>query len=220
MSTRLTVSVVLITLGALFLLDNLGVLDAGAAISQGWPLVLVVLGGLLAVEQRRVGVGPLLLAGVGIVLLAATMDAVPLGFDIVWPVALVGVGLWLLLRRSMVSGGGRTADSRIEAVAFFGDRYVRSSSRQFEIAGITSLFGDVEVDLRDAQPAEDAAAVDLTVLFGDVEVLVPAGCKVVVSASSLFGDISQGGARDAPAEEASVLQVRGLAVFGDVKIRQ
>ena len=61
------------------------------------PVVFVAIGVGLAVEQRRLGAGPLLFVGIGALLLAGTTEVVALEARIVWPLALVAAGVWLLV---------------------------------------------------------------------------------------------------------------------------
>jgi len=50
---HLTGPVILIVIGAIFLLDNLGWLDAGRVIAHGWPLILIALGLWQVMKNRR-----------------------------------------------------------------------------------------------------------------------------------------------------------------------
>jgi hypothetical protein len=89
----------LIALGALFLAGTLGAVDVGTLIRRWWPLVLVLVGAerlLLAAHHRT---GGLTLMAIGAALLAFSLGAMP--WDRIgrfWPLALIGLGLWLVLR--------------------------------------------------------------------------------------------------------------------------
>lgn len=222
MSVRLTLGAVLIALGALFLLDSADVVRAGSVLASWWPVVFVLLGAAQAFEQRRVGVGPSILIGAGLVLLAVTTDLVPFGFGTVWPLLLIAAGLWLIVRRDpwRRRSGDTTTDARIDVTAVLGDRRLRSRSRAFEGAAVTTVFGDVDLDLREAEARDGAAVLDLTVVFGDVDVFLPPSWGVTVSATSLFGDITQPGPAGSPPEATTDLSVRGFILFGDLKLHQ
>ena len=81
-----------------------------------------------------------------------------------------------------------------------------------------SLFGDVELDLRDAHVDTDMVRVDAGSVFGDVELLVPEGVEVEVRSRTLFGDVRQE-ARAAAPPGAPRIVLTGGSVFGDVKVR-
>lgn len=218
---RLVPGLTMIALGVVFLLGALDVIeDPGAIVGAWWPIVFVAIGAALAVEQRRLGAGPLVFGGLGILLLAATTDVVALDGRILWPLALVGAGVWLLLR-PRVSGakGPRVEDPRVGVTAIFGDRKVRSAAVPLEHAALTSIFGDVDFDLREAEAGEDMA-VDVTVIFGDVDVTVPPDWRVEMGANALFGDIDHRPPPRPATAEAPLLRFRGFVLFGDVTVRQ
>jgi hypothetical protein len=89
----------LIALGALFLAGTLGALEVGTLIRRWWPLVLVLVGAervLLAAHHRT---GGLTIMAIGAGLLAFTLGAVPWHWiGRFWPLLLIGLGLWLVLR--------------------------------------------------------------------------------------------------------------------------
>lgn len=218
---RLIAGIALVAVGVLFLLGEFQIIDRpGAILGAWWPLVFVAIGVGLAIEQRRLGAGPLIFAGIGLLLLTATTDVVALDARIVWPVVLIAVGGWLLIRPGGTGSKDEELDeSRISVTAVFEDRAVRSAAITLEGASLTSVFGDVDLDLRDAEAGEDMT-IDVTVIFGDVDVTVPADWRVVVAASSLFADIEHRPPQQPADPDAPLLRVRGFSVFGDVKIRQ
>ena len=218
MLARWVAGLALVAIGAVFLLGELGVVDEpGALVGAWWPLVFVAIGVGLLLEQRRLGAGPVVFLGLGALLLVITTDVVAVGAAVVWPLVLIAVGAWLLLRPR---GGGReTPSARGDVTAVFEDRTVRHPAGPFERAAVTSIFGDVDLDLRDAGPTE-GMVVDLTVIFGDVDVTAPADWRVVMGASGVFADVEHRPPPAAAAPEAPLLEVRGFSVFGDVNVRQ
>ena len=82
-------------------------------------------------------------------------------------------------------------------------------------------FGDVRLDLREAELAEDEIVISAGTVFGDVEVLVPPGVVVELAGRTLFGDVRED---DGAARPAGVLGprvvVRATTLFGDVRVRR
>jgi predicted membrane protein len=215
---RLVAGLALLAIGTVFLLYEAGAIDEpGRVIGSWWPAVFVVIGVALAVEQRRFGTGPLFFVALGVVLLAATTDIVGLEVRVVWPAVLIVIGAWLLLPGSR--GTRSIEDSRMAITAVFEDRKVRTAAITFEQATVTTIFGDVDLDLRDTLPGGDMT-VDITVICGDVDVMVPKGWRVVMAASSVFADIDHLPAPQPVDADSPVLRVRGFSIFGDVKVRQ
>jgi hypothetical protein len=221
MTGRFVAGLALVALGVVFLLGELGVLAApGAVVGAWWPVVFLALGVGLALEQRRLGIGPLVFLALGLVLLSLTTDLVALDARIVWPVVVIAVGLWLILRPAGRQRPGPEHDApHLNLTAVFDDRKLRSSADDFRGAALTSIFGDVDLDLRDAAPGADMT-VDVTSIYGEIDVTAPSDWQVELSASGLFSDIEHRPPPQPAPRDAPTLTVRGFSLFGDVTVRQ
>jgi len=82
----------------------------------------------------------------------------------------------------------------------------------------SSLFGNITLDLREAQVAAPETVIDVRSVFGNVDLLVPEGINVVVEARSTFGQVQQDAGDDATPGAPRVI-VRGGSTFGRVRIR-
>jgi predicted membrane protein len=94
---------ILIALGALFLLDNYGLVDA-RDVFRFWPLLLIALGLARLLRPRRdeERVGGVVLLFLGSVFLLRALHVPWVRFRLIWPVLLVvlgGVVIWQALRR-------------------------------------------------------------------------------------------------------------------------
>lgn len=216
--------VVLVTLGAILLLDELGSLDAGPLLSTWWPLVVIAAGAVQLTVRPRSTVGGALLVGIGGVLLLWRLEVVD-DLSLLWPALLLTLGGWLLLghgrRRHAVRVGGGEFGDEVDVVTVFNDRRVTLAPGPFVGGSIVTVFGDVDLDLTAGAPAP-TARVDGVTVFGDVDLLVPDDWRVTMTGPTLFGDVRiddrQGGA--APGEGAPELRLDLVTVFGDVKVRR
>ena len=82
-----------------------------------------------------------------------------------------------------------------------------------------TVFGDVELDLRQAAVPTGQVHISAVAPFGDIEVIVPDGVIVELSGFSLFGrkkvDVRRSGSMQSP----PVVRVQGFTVFGSVLVR-
>lgn len=106
---------VLIGIGVIFLLDNLGFVRFGA-VARLWPVVLIVLGVLLLFRHHETGcqcercrarglMGPAVLITLGVLFLAESIGAYRFGFHRTWPLLLIVIGILLIYRRSASDEG-------------------------------------------------------------------------------------------------------------------
>ncbi len=97
----------------------------------------------------------------------------------------------------------------------FSDANYVCADNPFTHGKYSTVFGDVNIDLRPSQIA-DGAVLDISCVFGDVHVLVPQGCRVRLEGSHVFGDVKAG---QFPTDDSLPLfTIRHSAVFGDVTV--
>ena len=81
-----------------------------------------------------------------------------------------------------------------------------------------TVFGDVVLDLREAQVSEEEVEIEAGTVFGDVELLVPEGIAVEIRTRTVFGDIRHDAGEVARPGSPRVV-LTGWTVFGDVGVR-
>ena len=114
------------------------------------------------------------------------------------------------------TGGEIAASTRNSAV--FGDLRRSGAWTVPERSRWDSVFGDVVLDLREAQVREAEVEIEAGTVFGDIELLVPEGITVEVRTRTVFGDIGQDAGEVAPPGSPRVI-LSGWTVFGDVSVR-
>lgn len=203
-----------VALGIVLLLDEAGSVEAWEVVEGWWPTVLVTAGVAQWVTRPRNPVGGAVLVTVGVGLLAWTLDLIE-SLALLWPVLLIGLGIWLLTGRGGTRGSAVPWEG--EVVAVFDDRRVSAPAGPWGGQSITAVFGDVELDLREARLAE-GSELQVTTVFGDVRLAVPPDWRLVVSGPELFGEVRLTSTDEAPAH-APVLKIRVALVFGDLRVR-
>lgn len=219
-SGRVLIGLIVVAVGVLLLLGNLGVGDFSP-----WeyaPSLLIVLGLWALVRSGfRGSIGPWILIGLGIAIQLSVLDEVP---DVVrgaiWPVLIIVAGVLLILTRASLGGGGSTTSrsgSGLNHVAVF-------TSVNDEVDGpfaglqATTLFGGAEYDLRRARVERPPAVIDVTCMFGGVELRVPEDWTVHNDIVALFGGVDD--KRDDPsAEDEATVSIRGTVLFGGLTIK-
>jgi predicted membrane protein len=216
---------VLVAIGALLLLEELGALDAGRLIATWWPLAVIAAGVLRWVRVPRSLGGGALLVVTGAVLQLWRLEVIG-DLSLLWPALLLTLGVWLITGRAIRVGSWRHGATVIEGEGFetvtvFGDRRTRVRPGPFSGGSVVTVFGDADVDLTPASLVGTAEIDGLTV-FGDVDLLVPPGWQVTSAGLTIFGDVdiappwpgSDGG------EPAPELRLDLVTVFGDVTVKR
>jgi hypothetical protein len=109
-----------------------------------------------------------------------------------------------------------TAPARNTGV--FGDHKRDGPWRLPERSEWSTVFGDVKLDLRQAQVPAGEIEIAASTVFGDVELLVPEGVVVEIRSKTFFGDVKQDAGMVAPAGAPRIV-LTGWTTFGDVRVR-
>jgi len=83
---------------------------------------------------------------------------------------------------------------------------------------IFTLFGGVDLDLREAVLSQREVTMNITCIFGGVEIKVPPGVRVIHSGASIFGGYSQDD-QDPMTDDAPVIRITGMNLFGGVNVK-
>jgi predicted membrane protein len=223
---RIILGLIVIGLGVLFTLDNLGVIAAGELL-RWWPALLLAYG---LSRLTGTGCGRSLTAGVfftllGALLLLREFGLVQLDPWDFWPVLLIAIGGSMLtgaLRRSRGADAplpsGADAGSTFNQFVVWAGIERKVVSLDFRGGDVTAIMGGADIDLRQAKLPGGRAIIDVTVIWGGVNLYVPGDWTVTVEALPLMAGIED--ATRAPAGEArGHLVVRGVVLMGGVEIK-
>ena len=211
---------VLIAIGILIVLGNVGVFENfWGLVATYWPVLLILAGGFNIVTNPAGKVGGMIVAAAGVLLLLNNMDQVQI-FERVsfWPILLILVGIWFLLR-----GGKEPAvidKDSLNLVALFSGNSSRVVSQSFKGGSSVSIFGGSEVDLREAKISGKEVKFDVFAMFGGTDIFVPEEWQVVVRGLPLFGgldDKTSSPSREG-GKEPPTLVINYIAMFGGVEI--
>jgi len=147
-----------------------------------------------------------------------------------WPLLFIAAGLmalWSALQaRNVLLGKPSAEDSdprtSLDENAIFGGVQKRVNGREFRGGRLQALFGGIEIDLRDADLAENEAVIYANATFGGIELRVPETWFVVVRGQGVFGGYNDSTRYVAPVDPEKAkktLIVLGTALFGGVEIR-
>jgi hypothetical protein len=229
------VGIIIIGVGALFLLQNLGVVYV-QDIWQYWPVILLALGiSKLAENEWTAG---LVLTVIGGVFLARNLGYIYGGvWQYLWPLIVIAAGAGLLIRGMGVGYHGpppsaftsstttspsveTAAENRLHIHVAFSAVERRINSQEFEGGDIHVAFGAADIDLRGAQTKRAEIFLNLHAAFGGIELMVPDTWVVVLRGSGAFGVFEDKTHPVNPADPGRPrLILTGSAAFGGVTVK-
>jgi hypothetical protein len=219
--------VLLMLLGLGWLSTNLGYLDAREWISQGWPLVLIVLGlGRLPLRRHDQVVLGLALILAGAWAFAIGQRWLQVGFWAVFgPTCVILIGgavIWLAIQRAFLpQPAGRDAIAG-PATAYLRIFHILSGSElhpstPFAGAELTAVMGGALIDLSRAPMLGEYATIDAFLFMGGAEIIVPPDWEVTVSMFTFMGGVSD---KRRPVQAPTRrLFITGSALLGGIEIK-
>jgi hypothetical protein len=220
-------ALIVIGIGLLFLLNNLNIFFIHD-IWRYWPGILIAVGLVKMVDSPHSN-GRLtggILVGVGGLFLADNLGFLNLTWGSFWPLVLIGAGLLMLWSRLAPLPAGvpnipaGAHEGALNENAVFGGVERKVSTDDFRGGHISTMFGGVDIDLRQAGMRGDSAALDINCIFGGVELKIPTNWIAISQVGAIFGGIGNHSAQpraDAPGVKR--LYIKGSVVFGGVELK-
>jgi len=218
---RIVFGLLVLTVGVLFLLDNLGILYAEDVL-RFWPAGLIAIGIAVLSQADRSGgrLSGVIWIVIGSWLLAGELGLVRVRFWDFWPLVLVLIGgsiIWRAIAPGAARGSRGDDESTVRALAVMSGIERTSTSREFRGGELTAVMGGCEIDLRGATISGGPAVIDVFAVWGGIEVRVPESWAVENHVFPFLGGVED---RTRPAPDATQrLVVKGTVVMGGVEIK-
>lgn len=244
-TAQLVLGVVVVAIGMLFTLDNLGVLEA-RSILRYWPIVPLIFGVAQVMYARTAArgfTGVLWILGGGF-LLGRQLGLFYIGIRDLWPLFLVAIGsfiVWQAFHRDLPAQARRDVWSAgidvdrpvtepesprrpaahgatIAGLAVMGEFKRKINVGDFRGGHLSAIMGGCNVDLRGATPVNGEAVIDVFALMGGIELKVPNTWDVVNDVFPFMGGIEDKTTRPS-SPSAPRLVLRGFVMMGGVTIQ-
>jgi len=219
--SRLVIGVSLIAAGALFTLDNFGVIEV-RHFWMFWPLILVAVGVTKLLSRSFLtGFALVLLGGL---FLARNLGALHFRLSYLLPLVFVFIGLRIVFAQRPGSRSWDTSANpggTLNEWAVFGGGERRIISPNFQGGQANAAFGGFNLDLRDSKMAGDRAVIDVFCFCGGGELRVPADWNVILKVVPIFGgtDDKSRHSTGEPGGAQKQLLVTGFILFGGLGIK-
>lgn len=221
-----------VLVGIAFLLRRTGVDFPGWIFS--FETALIVLGMYLGLRHSFRGIVWFIPVAIGGVLLIDDFAPQYDFSDYIWPLVVIGVGLFIMLRPGRRGNdpywkkweadhaNENFADDYIDSTVLFGGVKKNVISKNFRGGDATTVFGGTDINLMQAD-ISGRVVLDLTQVFGGTKLIVPAHWKVQSEdLVAIFGGVEDKRTilGNAPAvDESRVLVLKGTCLFGGIDIR-
>ncbi len=209
--------VILITLGILFIGNEFELWNINVFF-KGWWTLFIIIPSALGLFQKGNRISGLLGLLIGFLLLLATRDIIAwktVG-RVFLPSILILIGLSIIFKKNFSAEKINKKDGINNYIAVFSSSEEKISNEKFLGTNITSVFGGVELDLRNAIIDEDIV-INCTTVFGGIDIILPGNVKVKVSGVPIFGGIEN--KKDNSSEEnAPTVFINYVCIFAGIDL--
>ena len=217
--TRTIIGLLIVAVGASFLLTNLNILPFDVGIAQWWPLFIVAGGVVMLLSDVRNYLWALLVIGLGALLQLKQFGIVDVNpWQLFWPAIIIVLGVSVMTSRGS-SRGKIAASDREDVMAILSGSEVRVESKDFKGSRVTSICGGAMIDLRKAVIKKEAT-IDVFAFWGGIEIIVPEHVMVKNNTSAIMGGVEQQAGGDAVKEGSPILYITGDVVMSGVEVKR
>ena len=216
---RMVWGLVVLALGVLWTLDNLGQIDASLVV-QWWPIVPLAWGLLLisGINGRRKARAGWIWTAVGILSILRPLGLARADLFDFWPLLLVFIGGSLVYRSWQGAPGIRADGPRIDVSAILAGTQRKVVTERFASADVNAVIAATTLDLRPAKLVDGHGEVDVYAMWGGIDLLVPREWRVVSEVTPILG-VFQDTTVVPEDPNAPTLLIRGSVVMGGIEVR-
>ena len=211
-----------IILGVIIGLNSLGFTDINIFFNGWWTLFIIIPSfiGLFDDDDKT---GNLIGLAIGIILLLGVNKVISFEFigKLIIPIILVSIGISILFKETIKSNITKkiasTNKEELEVItATFGGQKTVKGGEVFNGANIDSVFGGIELDLRNAI-IEKEAVIKSSAIFGGIEIFIPNDVNIKIKSTPIFGGISNKAKYNKESEKT--IYIDAFCMFGGIEIK-
>jgi predicted membrane protein len=193
---------------------------------NGWWTLFIIVPCLISMIQNGVNTGNIIVFVIGILLFVNSNGFLPrhIVSKLVFPVILILIGFNIVFRGSFKSNYRVNIqknyvgkDGYISMTSIFTSHEVRPVNESVRGGAASAVFGNIQVDLRNAIINQDVT-INVTSIFGGVDIFIPPNVNVKVSSIPIFGGVSNK-ASQCNLVNCPTIYVNATCIFGGVNIK-
>lgn len=223
--TRVFLGLLLILIGALYILKITGIADVTVCLN-GWWTFFIIIPCFNGVLKNRDRFGNMIGLAVGILLFLAAQGV--FGYvvagKLIVPVIIILVGLKMVIVSQPRNYYAPKESIHNKCVHGQNDEYVSAFAARnmkfdedFQFAKVGAIFGAAKCDLTNAK-ISDGSRIELMCAFGGVEIVVPEDVNVNIHSFCAFGAVNDKREMKNRNSDAPTLYIDGFCILGGADI--
>lgn len=186
-----------------------------------WPLILIVIAVYTMFKEKKVQLFPILLLLVGIWFECLNTGLIKDEYTkVFWPtlIMIAGIGIIISTLRFQKQCHVENKDGFLSFYGIFGGGEEKVKAKDFKGANIYSIFGGVELDLRDMKSKEKKVVINCYSVFGGSDLILPEEFNVVLNSIGILGGNDNKNNNDF-VEGRQTIYLNCISIFGGCDIK-
>jgi predicted membrane protein len=242
-NSRMIAGLILVIIGALFLLDNLNFLYFNLPhVIFSFPAILIIIGLLILANSEKKGFGIILVVVGTVWILPRIFPWIYINGGVIFSVLIIALGIYILTKRRRwtthhyknykeMNGSQPNATEqkegysanidRLDDVSIFGGGQKFITSNNFQGGNVTAIFGGSEIDLTRCKLSPGKNVLEVVAIFGGTTLILPKEWNVIIDVLPLFGGFSHKGMRgpNVVTDPESTLIIKGVVILGGGEVK-
>ena len=233
-SSKIIWGVALILVGVLIALNQLEILKINLFF-EGWWTLFIIVPCVIGLCRKENFAGNLIGIAIGVALLLMQQNVID--FELIWklwlPILLVCIGVGFIFSNKgkpdysdeiatlckEVDSDETLKDKKINGFAAFSGSKYKADGENFVGGDLTAVFGGLNYDFRNSV-FTGKTVLNVSAIFGGIDLFLPENVIVKIKSTSIFGGVEdKRKSAQSTAEDAPVVYVNALAMFGGVDIK-
>jgi len=217
--------IILVVVGIIFGLNALDITNINIFFDGWWTLFIIVPCFIdLFKDKDKTGNIIGLVIGIALFLSCQGILSFALIGKLFFPVILVFIGLSIIFKDSInkkvkqkVKELNKNNEDKYEYTATFGSNDIDFTNQVFEGCNLSSVFGGITCDLRNATIKSDSV-INISSIFSGVTIYIPEDVNVKVTSTPIFGGVSDERKKKTHDNKVTIY-ISATCLFGGVDIK-
>ena len=212
------IGLIFIIVGALFLI-SIFVPDFVIDFSYAFPLILIVSSIYYIIKGKKLSLANTTVLYIGIWFLLEELNIIRDPYDnAFFPLLLIIIGLFIIMESKKVKKISKSKNDTLKNYyGIFSGLEERVTDTNFKGANIYSVFGGVDLDLRELESKEDIT-INAYSIFGGTSIFVNDNFKVKFNSFSLFGG-NENKTTSTDKKKNHTITINGISIFGGTEVK-
>ena len=192
---------------------------------KGWWTMFLILPCIIGLVNHGFNMSNFVGLIVGVFLLVMQQTGIQVLRNLMVPVILIGLGMMVIFKTKSFNTK-RVIDSNVTGsfyiptytAVFSSKTVVIKGGEIFKGASATSVFGGIELDLRNAS-VQDDIVIDVDTVFAGMDIKLPYNVNVISNVSTVFAGVDVKHKNNAVDEGIPSVTLTGSCVFAGITIR-